>query len=137
MKQKLLGVKSETLKQFGAVSAETACQMSEGIRSYANSDLGLSVTGVAGPGQSENKPAGLVYISLCDKNHTWVEKLMVTKAENDREKVRNNTVTAALDLVRRYIEYLPDTMPGYTNPEAPEPLSPETFNVAMMNKTTL
>ncbi len=134
MKQKLLGVKESTLKTFGAVSAETACQMSNGIRKYAGSDLGLSVTGVAGPGQSENKPAGLVYISLCDGKRTWVEKLMVVKAENDREKVRNNTVTAALDLVRRYLDYLPNILPGATDPESPTPLIPEQFATSMLNK---
>lgn len=134
MKQKLLGVKENTLKKFGAVSAETACQMSEGIKNFSGADLGLSVTGVAGPGQSENKPAGLVYISLCDGKRTWVEKLMVVKAENDREKVRNNTVTAALDLVRRYLDYLPSILPGETDPESPTPLIPEQFATSMLNK---
>ncbi len=133
MKQKLLGVKSETLEKHGAVSAETACQMSAGIRSFANSRLGLSVTGVAGPGQSENKPAGLVYISLCDGKHTWVEKLTVGRAENDRERVRNNAVTAALDLVRRYLAFLPEVMPGSCDPENPQPIIPEQFAMGAIN----
>ncbi len=133
MKQKLLGVKAETLKKFGAVSTETACRMSKGIREYANADLGLSVTGVAGPGQSENKPAGLVYISLCDGEHTWVVKLMVGNAQHDRERVRNSAVTTALDLVRRYLVHLPDTMAGYTDPDSPVPLNPEDFCLSMMN----
>ncbi len=132
MKQKLLGVKSETLKQFGAVSAETAIEMSQGILKYANADLGLSVTGVAGPGQSENKPAGLVFIALSDKSHTWVEKLMVGKAENDREKVRNCAVTTALDLVRRYLEYLPETMPEYCQGQNLKPIIPEQFALNMI-----
>ena len=134
MKQKLLGVKEETLKQFGAVSAETACEMSRGILNYASADLGLSVTGVAGPGQSENKPAGLVYISLSDKNHTWVEKLMVGKAENDREKVRTCAVTTALDLVRRYLEFFPDTMPEFCTLDSTLPINPEQFALNMLNK---
>ena len=133
MKQKLLGVKNDTLMQFGAVSAETACQMSKGIREFAGADLGLSVTGVAGPGQSENKPAGLVYISLCDGNHTWVTKLMVGNANNDRERVRNNAVTVALDLVRRYLAYLPYTMPDFTNPDFPTPINPEQFCLREIN----
>lgn len=132
MKQKILGVKSETLKLFGAVSAETAIEMSQGILKYADADLGLSVTGVAGPGQSENKPAGLVFIALSDKTHTWVEKLMVGKAENDREKVRNCAVTTALDLVRRYLEFLPDTMPNSTSRENPAPIIPEQFAISML-----
>lgn len=134
MKQKLLSVKAETLKEFGAVSSETACQMSKGIREFAGADLGLSVTGVAGPGQSENKPAGLVYISLCDGVHTWVIRLMVGNAKNDRERVRNNAVTVALDLVRRYLEFLPDKMPGYCDPDSPIPLNPEEFCHGMLNK---
>lgn len=133
MKQKLLGVKSETLEIFGAVSAETACQMSAGIRKYANADIGLSVTGVAGPGQSENKPAGLVYISLCDGQHTWVVRLMVGNAQNDRERVRNNAVTVALDLTRRYLEHLPKVMDGHTDPDSPTPLNPEEFCLGMLN----
>ena len=107
--------------------------MSAGIRKYANADIGLSVTGVAGPGQSENKPAGLVYISLCDGKHTWVVKLMVGNAQNDRERVRNNAVTVALDLARRYLEHLPDVMDGYTNPDSPIPLNPEDFCLNMLN----
>ena len=125
MKQKLLEVNPETLQKYGAVSSKTALEMSAGIRKYANSDLGLSVTGVAGPGQSENKPAGLVYISLCDKEHIWVEKLMVGRAENDREKVRNSAVTTALDLVRRYLSYLPDKMPHSYDPSNPTIILPE------------
>ncbi len=134
MKQKLLGVKPETLERYGAVSAETACQMSRGIREFAGADIGLSVTGVAGPGQSESKPAGLVFISLCDGQHTWVERLMVGKAENDRERVRNSAVTTALDLVRRYLEHLPTVMTGYTDPESPCTLNPEDFCLGMMNR---
>lgn len=134
MKQKLLGVKPETLNDFGAVSAETACQMSKGIREFSGADLGLSVTGVAGPGQSENKPAGLVYISLCDGIHTWVEKLMVGNAQNDRERVRNNAVTVALDLVRRYLAYLPDIMPHFTDPMNPTTINPEKFCLNEINR---
>ncbi len=134
MKQRLLGVSAHTLKLYGAVSAETACEMSRGILNYTNADLGLAVTGVAGPGQSENKPAGLVYISLSDKNHTWVERLMVGKAENDREKVRNCAVTTALDLVRRYLEFLPKTLPGQYSEDSPTPIVPEQFALSMLNK---
>lgn len=119
MKIKLLGVLPQTIKNFGAVSPQTACEMAKGIVAYSSADIGLSVTGVAGPGQSENKPAGLVYISLYDKKHIWVEKLMVGKAENDRERVRNSAVTHALDLVRKYLDYLPDIMPYSTNANNP------------------
>ncbi len=127
MKQKLLGVKAQTLKCFGAVSAETACQMAQGIRLYANADIGLAVTGVAGPGQSENKPAGLVYIALSDNKHNWVLKLVVGHAQSDRERVRNNATAVSLDLIRRYLTYLPDTMSGYTDIDSPVIIDPEQF----------
>lgn len=134
MKHKLLEVKTETLCQHGAVSAETAFEMAQGIRLYAGADLGLSVTGVAGPGCSENKPVGLVFIGLSDGKHTWVEKLNVVRAENDREKVRNNTVTHALDLVRRYLTYYPETMPGYTERLNIAVMLPEQNAVSEINK---
>ncbi len=133
MKHKLLGVKEETLETYGAVSAETAYEMSQGIRLYAGADLGLSVTGVAGPGCSENKPVGLVYIGLSDGEHTYVEKLNVVRAENDREKVRNNTVSYALDLVRRYLAYYPEIMPGYTDLSNITVILPEQIAVAEIN----
>lgn len=113
MKHKLLGVNLKTLDDFGAVSVQTACEMSLGIKKYANSDIGLSVTGVAGPACSENKPVGLVFISLSDNKHTWVEKLMVGRAENDRERVRNTATVYALDLIRRYLTYYPEIMPNF------------------------
>jgi nicotinamide-nucleotide amidase len=134
MKQKLLGVKQKTLEIFGAVSAQTALEMSEGIRKFANADIGVSVTGVAGPGQSEEKPAGLVYISLNDKFHSWVMKLMVVKAENDREKVRNNATVHALNLVRRYLEYYPEVMPDFTNKETAVCFLPENAAVNELQK---
>ncbi len=125
MKHKLLGVSIDTLNSFGAVSSQTACEMSQGIRKYAASDIGLSVTGVAGPGCSENKPAGLVYISLSDKEHTWVEKLTVGRAENDRERVRNTATAYALDLVRRYLAYYPAVMPGFVTENEHCVINPE------------
>lgn len=134
MKHKLLGVRIETLESHGAVSAETAFEMAQGIRLYADADLGLSVTGVAGPGCSENKPVGLVYIGLSDDKHTWIEKLNVVRAENDREKVRNSTVTHALDLVRRYLTYYPEVMPGYTDGSNITTIIPEQVAVSEINK---
>lgn len=134
MKHKLLSVKEETLEKYGAVSAETALEMAKGILEFSKSDIGLAVTGVAGPASSENKPVGLVYIALCDKNRAWVEKLMVGKAEHDREKVRNTTVTHALDLVRRYLLYLPEVMPGFTDGDIPNIIIPEQAALGEINK---
>src|SRR5699024_6603040 len=65
VKMQLLGVKQQTLSQYGAVSEQTACEMAEGVRRCTGADIGLSTTGVAGPdGGTEEKPVGLVYIGL-------------------------------------------------------------------------
>ena len=63
-KNVLLGVSTETLDEHGAISAETAKEMAEGIRKVMNADIGVSVTGNAGPGAAENKPLGLVFIGV-------------------------------------------------------------------------
>lgn len=100
-KIKRLGVKAETLESFGAVSEETAAEMAEGIARAAGTDIGISVTGVAGPGGGTlEKPVGLIYIGLYFKGKVKVKKL---SCNGDRQKVRNKTVVAALDLLRREI----------------------------------
>ena len=64
-KQRLLGVSAETLDAYGAVSAQTALEMARGVRNLAGSDIGVGITGVAGPGgASATKPVGLVYIAI-------------------------------------------------------------------------
>ncbi|MCK9482985.1 MAG: competence/damage-inducible protein A [Candidatus Marinimicrobia bacterium] len=68
-KIKLLGVKREIIANFGAVSSEVAGQMAEQVRAISGCDIGLSSTGIAGPsGGSEEKPVGLVWIGISDKN---------------------------------------------------------------------
>ena len=70
-KEKYLNVKHETLEKYGAVSAETAKEMAEGIRASAKSDIGISITGLAGPdGGTDKKPIGLVYIGFSTKEET-------------------------------------------------------------------
>jgi len=96
-----LGVKQETLDKFGAVSMETAVEMAEGIRKVAGTDLGLSVTGIAGPdGGTELKPVGLVYVALASKNGTVCKELRLA---GNRRKIRNNTVLNAFDMIRRWL----------------------------------
>lgn len=96
-----LGVKQETLDNFGAVSKETAIEMAEGIRRVAKTDLGLSVTGIAGPdGGTELKPVGLVYIALASENGTVYKEL---RLNGNRKKIRNNTVLNAFDMIRRWL----------------------------------
>ena len=98
-KEKLLGVKHKTLSEKGAVSEETACEMAEGIRTVAKSDIGIGITGIAGPtGASEEKPVGLVYVGVASKNGVFAKKLNLW---GDRNKVRTLAVLNALDLIRR------------------------------------
>src|SRR5215212_2577380 len=98
-KTRSLGVDSELIQRHGAVSAEVAEAMAEGVRRRADTDFGLSATGIAGPsGGSEDKPVGLVYIALSDDAHTEHRKLMLP---GDRHLIRWRASQAALDLLRR------------------------------------
>lgn len=113
IKIRVLNVPKEIIATRGAVSAETAALMAKGIRDAANSDIGIGITGVAGPTSSENKPVGLVFISLTDGKNVWVRKLNAA-FNNDRERVRNAATLAALDLIRRYCLSTPQIMGGGT-----------------------
>ena len=66
-KQNLLSVSADTLSAVGAVSADTAAQMAIGVRQQASADIGVSVTGEAGPVAAENHPVGTVFIGLSDE----------------------------------------------------------------------
>lgn len=96
-KMKRLGVKKETLDTFGAVSSETAIEMAEGIAKTSGTDIGISTTGIAGPGGgTDEKPVGLVYVGLYIKGETFVEKL---NFPGNRKNVREKTVTFALEFL--------------------------------------
>src|SRR5437588_1610639 len=98
-KTRLVGVPAELIERHGAVSAEVAEAMAEGVKRRAATDFGLSVTGVAGPGGGTiEKPVGLVYISLADDAHTEHRRLMLP---GDRHLIRWRASQAALDLLRR------------------------------------
>lgn len=101
-KMKRLGVKKETLNKYGAVSKETAREMAEGIAKAAGADLGVSTTGIAGPGGgTAEKPVGLVYIGVYYKGNCLVKEFNFT---GNRNRVRVRTTMSALDLVRRTIK---------------------------------
>ncbi|MDR1418327.1 MAG: competence/damage-inducible protein A [Endomicrobium sp.] len=98
-KIKLLGVKEDTINNFGAVSEQAAKEMAESILKLSNTDYGLSVTGIAGPGgATKEKPVGLVYIGLADKKKTKTFKFIFNGL---REQIRNSAVNISLDLIRR------------------------------------
>ena len=96
-KQKFLGVSTETLKKYGAVSGQTAVEMAEGARRMG--DVGLSITGVAGPGGgSRKKPVGLVFIGLAGLGRPFARQFFF---HGPREAVRERAAMTALDLLRR------------------------------------
>lgn len=100
-KMKRLGVQEETLNSFGAVSEETAKEMASGIAKASGSDIGVSVTGIAGPGGgSDEKPVGLVYVGLSINGNVKVKKFTF---QGDRDKVRTRTAVNSLDWLRREI----------------------------------
>jgi nicotinamide-nucleotide amidase len=98
-KTRTLGVEPKLLLKHGAVSAEVAEAMAEGVRARARTDYGLSVTGIAGPdGGTKDKPVGLVYIALADDVQTKSRKL---KLPGDRNLIRWRASQTALDMLRR------------------------------------
>ncbi len=100
-KTEMLGVPMELIERYGAVSAEVAAAMAKGIRDAAHTDLGLSVTGIAGPdGGTEKKPAGLVYAALAFPHGV---KTAEQRFLGNREQVRMRASQMALDMVRKYL----------------------------------
>ena len=92
-----LGVKQKTIEDFGAVSEQTAREMAERIKRLANSDIGIGVTGVAGPTQSEEKPVGLVFVAITFDDKTVIEKFNFSNLA--RDEIREKTAEKALELV--------------------------------------
>jgi nicotinamide-nucleotide amidase len=99
LKTGLLGVSPETLREFGAVSKETAEAMAVGARARTGSTYALAITGVAGPaGGTEQKPVGLVYVAVAGAAGTLVVNRQFL---GDRQRIRVFTTQMALDLLRR------------------------------------
>ena len=104
-KVEMLGVKQETLNLYGAVSDHAVREMAEGIKGIAHTDIGLAVTGIAGPeGGTDDKPVGTVYIGLSANGKTFSAHY---RFSGERDKVKVNTSEMALDWVRRYLNGYP------------------------------
>ncbi|MGO0122607.1 competence/damage-inducible protein A [Desulfothermobacter acidiphilus] len=102
VKERVLGVPGSTLQMVGAVSSETAKAMAEGVRRLLGSSLGLSITGIAGPGgATPRKPIGLVYVALATSTGTEVKRF---EFSGHRAAVRQGAVNGALMLLRRHLE---------------------------------
>lgn len=105
IKASVLGVSEATLEEKTAVSEDVAVQMAEGIRKLSGADIGVSVTGVAGPGSDGDHPEGEIYIALAsDCKHT-VKKLM-TNTNGMREYNRNLAAFTSLEMIVEYLENL-------------------------------
>ena len=103
-KERLLGVHHDTLYEHGAVSAETALEMARGARRELGTDIGISITGIAGPGGGlPGKPVGLVYIALSARNAERVEHFAWT---GDREGNKLQSAEAALEMLREFLNSL-------------------------------
>ena len=100
IKAELLGVKENTLRTFGAVSREAAAEMAAGVRRLSGADIGVSVTGNAGPSASEGKPVGLVYIGVDSLPYREVIELHIRRTDEDaREYIRWLASSNALDQI--------------------------------------
>lgn len=100
-KVKRLGVSKRTLDRWGAVSSQTAYEMVHGLLKETGADIGVAVTGIAGPGGATlNKPIGLVYIGVGTSHGIDVKEY---KFNGDRLKIKRSTAKTALDMARRQL----------------------------------
>ena len=105
MKKRLLGVDEDVLEEFGAVSREVAVQMAEKARERVGTDLALSLTGLAGPGDDGVHTVGTVFVALATPEQTFVRRLY--KDKWGRERIKHAAANHAFDMLRRYLDGLP------------------------------
>lgn len=104
IKNQILGVSDETLKVYGEVSKQTAIEMASGVRTVAKSDIGVGITGIAGPtGGSKEKPVGLVYFAIDFKGDCQGYRLELFDAAS-RSEVRQRTAQAVFECVLNKIK---------------------------------
>jgi PncC family amidohydrolase len=109
-KERMLGVSHQTLQKHGAVSEETAREMSQRVRRLLQTDVALAVTGIAGPsGGTPEKPVGLTYIALAAEDLEHCERHLW---KGDRWANKEQSAQAALEMLRAYLEARQD--PGAT-----------------------
>jgi PncC family amidohydrolase len=101
VKMGMLGVAEQTLIENGAVSSETVAEMAAGVRSRLGADVGVSVSGIAGPGGgTPEKPVGLVWIGVAGPDGVWTRRF---KFQGGREQIKDQSAEAALQLVGEYL----------------------------------
>jgi len=102
LKEELVGVKKETLDRYGSVSEETASELAENIAKKLDSKIGVSITGIAGPGGgTEKKPVGLVFVGIFYKNNVYIKRYNLTP---DRNINRELTVILCLNEIRKILK---------------------------------
>ena len=111
IKTEVLKVPESIIASYSAISRETAMYMARNVREISGSSLGVSITGNAGPEASEGKAVGVVFIGIADRENYLVEELNLSPTLS-REEIRTIAATTALNLVRRYAEGYPNTLPG-------------------------
>lgn len=100
-KTSILGVSSDTLMEFGAVSRETAVEMALGASKVFDSDIAASVTGIAGPdGGSDEKPVGTVWMTVTDGSRCVS---LVSHFDGDRSEIRSQSVDTLIDLIIDFV----------------------------------
>ncbi len=101
-KHKLLKVSQDTIRRHGAVSQEVALGLAQNVRRLAGVDIGIGVTGIAGPkGAMPSKPVGTIFIAVAIKKHTYFNKF---KFSGNRLKVRQLAKNAALKLLLKCLQ---------------------------------
>ena len=114
LKARLLDLDRSRLESEGAVSEWTACAMAVAVRSRTGADLGVSITGVAGPsGGSPEKPVGSVWFALDAPHGTYTR---LCRFGGDREAIRERSVLEALDGIGRYPASSAATLPSWNQP---------------------
>ena len=112
IKRTVLGVPAATLDTVGAVSAETAVAMADGVRRLADAAIGVSVTGVAGPDTEEGKPVGTVFLARANASRVWVREMQPAPDCTTREAVREKAVAIALEMIGQYATAYPAMTAG-------------------------
>ena len=99
-KNKLINVQQDTLDRYGAVSRETACEMAVGVRRLLGSDYGVSITGNAGPGGSEGKPVGLVYIAVATEDAIYCQEHHYTSTRTENKlRIALTAISMVIDKI--------------------------------------
>ena len=103
-KEKLLGIEPKLIEEKGAVSAEVAGEMARNVRKILNADIGVGITGFAGPAADATHDVGTVFVSLATENETFVHQLHLGFG---RDRIRTMSANCGFDMLRRYLTGLP------------------------------